>query len=215
MFDYSLAHWSTFFTAVVLLTLAPGPDLAFILGQTARGGRRAGLAAMVGIWSGAFVHVVMAALGLSAILATSALAFAVVKWAGAIYLFVLGFQALRSKDSGGSAWAGPTAAAPASAAAVYRQGAIVAMLNPKTAVFFLAFLPQFVVPGAGPTSAQLFLHGSLIIAVAACIEPPLMLLGASLRHALAKNASLGAWLDRGLGALFIGLGLRLALSDGD
>ncbi len=82
MFDYSLVHWSTFLSAAVLLNLSPGPDMAFILGQTARGGARAGFAAMLGIWTGAFGHVIMAAAGLSVILATSAVAFSIVKWAG-------------------------------------------------------------------------------------------------------------------------------------
>ena len=89
MFDYSLIHWTTFFTAAVLLNLAPGPDIAFILGQTVRGGRNSGFAAMFGIWTGAFGHVLMAAAGLSAILATSAMAFSIVKWAGAAYLIWL------------------------------------------------------------------------------------------------------------------------------
>lgn len=93
MFDYSLVHWSTFFTAALLLNLSPGPDIAFILGQTARNGRQGGFSAMFGIWSGAFLHVIMAAVGLSAILATSAMAFSVVKWAGAAYLIWLGIQA--------------------------------------------------------------------------------------------------------------------------
>ncbi len=80
MFDYSLLHWMSFFTAAVLLNLSPGPDIAYILGQTLRSGRRHGVAAMLGIWTGAALHVVMAAVGLSAVLATSALAFSIVKW---------------------------------------------------------------------------------------------------------------------------------------
>jgi len=82
MFDYSISHWMTFFTAAILLNLAPGPDMAFILGQTAKRGVQSGFAAMFGIWTGAFVHVIFAALGLSAILATSAVAFTAVKWVG-------------------------------------------------------------------------------------------------------------------------------------
>jgi hypothetical protein len=96
MFEYSLTHWTAFLTAAVFLTLSPGPDLAFILGQTIRGGRRAGFALMLGIWTGAFGHVVMAAAGLSALLMTSATAFTIVKWIGAAYLIGLGVQALRS-----------------------------------------------------------------------------------------------------------------------
>ena len=206
MFDYSFLQWTSFATAAVLLTLAPGPDIAFILGQTVAGGRKSGFAAMFGIWTGAFGHVLFATLGLSALLATSAVAFTAVKWIGAAYLIWLGLSALRS---GGGGFVG-TGSAAAKPARIFRQGVLVALLNPKVAIFFLAFLPQFVVPGAGPAAAQLFLHGCLIIVVAAVIEPPLVLAGASLTDRLRNNPRIGVWMDRTLGALFIGLGLRLA-----
>jgi len=210
MFDYTLLHWGTFLTAAILLNLSPGPDIAFILAQTARNGRRTGFFAMFGIWTGAFLHVLLAALGLSAILATSATAFMVVKWIGAAYLIWLGIQALRSN---GASFTSANSIAKSEDSKVFRQGILVAALNPKVAIFFLAFLPQFVVAGAGPASAQLFLHGSLIIVVAAFIEPPLVILGARLTQHLGKNPSIASWMDRGLGAIFIALGLRLALSD--
>ena len=210
MFDYSLTHWFAFFTAAVLLNLSPGPDMAFILGQTARYGRKGGVAAMLGIWTGAGGHVVMAALGLTAVLATSATIFSVVKWIGAAYLVWLGIQALLSR--GGSYEVG-TAKAGLKFWNLYRQGVLVSLLNPKVAVFFLAFLPQFVVPGAGPVSAQLALHGALIIVVAALIEPPLVLLGARLMAGIKTRPAVGLWLDRSLGALLVTLGARLALSE--
>lgn len=212
MFAYSLLHWTTFFSAAILLTLTPGPDIAFILGQTIRGGRPAGFAAMLGIWAGAFMHVIMAALGLSAVLATSAIAFAIVKWVGAVYLLWLGIRALRSSGNHFIASAVTPIELPWH---IFRQGMMVAALNPKVAVFFLAFLPQFVVSGAGPAWAQLFLHGSLVIAVATLIEPPIVLAGARLVEHFQQNQRLSVWLDRGLGALFVGLGLRLALSNRD
>ncbi len=209
MFDYTLAHWIAFLSAATLLNLSPGPDIAFILGHTIRSGRRSGFAALFGIWSGACLHVLMAAAGLSAILAASALAFSTVKWVGAAYLIWLGVQALRSKGEG--AWI-KEAGRTLSLSRIYRQGIMVSLLNPKVAIFFLAFLPQFVVEGAGPVWAQLLLHGSLIIVVAAFIEPPLILLGGRLSEALRRNRSFGLWLDRGLGALFVALGVRLAVS---
>jgi len=95
---------------------------------------------------------------------------------------------------------------------IYWQGVLVSVLNPKVAIFFLAFLPQFVVEGAGSNGAQLFLHGSLIIVVAAFIEPPLIMAGSRLGSFLKKNRQVGLWMDRGLGALFIALGARLAAS---
>lgn len=210
MFEYTLAHWSTFLAAAVLLNLSPGPDIAFILAQTARNGQRSGFAAMFGIWAGAFLHVLLAAIGLSAILATSATAFAVVKWMGAAYLVFLGIQALRSN---GASYASNAEVKKLSNRKIFQQGVLVAALNPKVAIFFLAFLPQFVVSGAGPASAQLFLHGSLIIVVAAFIEPPLVLLGARLTRYLSQNPRVAAWMDRGLGVFFVGLGVRLALSE--
>ena len=210
MFDYTLAHWSTFFVAAVLLNLSPGPDIAFILAQTAKNGQRSGFAAMFGIWSGAFLHVLLAAIGLSAILATSATAFTFVKWVGAVYLIWLGIQAIRSD---GASYSSGTEVMQLSNIKIFQQGALVAALNPKVAIFFLAFLPQFVVVGAGPASAQLFLHGSLIIVVAAFIEPPLVILGAKLTNYLSQNSRVAAWMNRGLGSLFIALGVRLALSE--
>ncbi len=210
LFDYSLLHWATFFSAAFLLNLAPGPDIAFILGRTVAGGRRAGFAAMFGIWSGAFIHVLAAAAGLSAILATSALAFSLVKWLGAAYLIWLGIQALRA---GGGHFVKESAAGPQEAAgAIFRQGMLVAVLNPKVAIFFLAFLPQFVVPGAGPVAAQLFLHGLLIIAVAALVEPLLVLAADGLTRKLRQSPRFGLWLERVLGGLLIALGVKLAAS---
>lgn len=208
MFDYTILHWTTFLTTAVLLNLSPGPDIAFILGQTVKGGRKSGFAAMFGIWTGAFGHVVMAAAGLSVVLATSAMAFSVVKWAGAAYLIWLGIQALRS--DGGKFIAEGVTTSP-KAFPIYKQGVMVGLLNPKVAIFFLAFLPQFVVEGAGPVSAQLFLHGFLIIVVAALIEPPLIILGGKLTGKLRANPRIGLWMDRSLGAIFVALGIRLAM----
>lgn len=208
MFDYTLVHWSAFVTAAVLLNISPGPDIAFILGHAVRNGRRGGFAAMFGIWSGAFLHVVLAAAGLSAVLASSAAAFSAVKWVGAAYLVWLGVRALRSRD--GELPGADTARARVGA--IYRQGVLVAALNPKVAVFFLAFLPQFVVDGAGPVWAQLFLHGSLIIVVAALVEPALVLAGSRLAAGLRRRPQIGLAMNRGLGALFVALGVRLAAS---
>lgn len=210
MFSYTLLHWVTFFSAAILLNLSPGPDIAFILGQTAKHGRRGGFAAMYGVWTGAFGHVVMAAVGLSAILVASALAFTAIKWIGAAYLVYLGLKSLFSRGSVLSP--AQIKAAETSRWSIFRQGLIVSALNPKVATFFLAFLPQFVVKGAGPVSAQLFLHGSLIIVVAAFIEPLYVLSGSWLAKALRNNKRLSVWMDRSLGALFIALGIKLATS---
>jgi threonine/homoserine/homoserine lactone efflux protein len=183
--------------------------MAFILGHTMKSGTRAGFSAVFGIWTGACIHVLLAAFGLSAILAASAIAFSTVKWVGAIYLVWLGIQALRSKGEGGFVRA---AGETLGWRRIYRQGVLVSLLNPKVAIFFLAFLPQFVVEGAGPAWLQLAVHGGLIIVVAFFIEPPLILAGGRLADLFKNNTKIGLWLDRGLGALFVALGVRLALT---
>ncbi|AWK89170.1 LysE family translocator [Azospirillum thermophilum] len=212
MLSYDLAHWSAFLTAAVLLNISPGPDMAFIMGHTVRGGTRAGMAATFGVWTGAFGHVVMAALGLSAVIAASATAFAVVKWVGVAYLLWIGVRALLSKG-GGLTLDDVPSGARGDIWSVYRQGVLIDLLNPKAAIFFLAFLPQFVVEGAGPVWVQLMVHGLLIILVAMFIEPPLVLLGDRLVVRLRDSRRLGLWLDRALGSLLIALGLRLAVEE--
>ncbi len=210
MFDYTLAHWSTFFVAAVLLNLTPGPDITYVLAHTISNGQRAGFAALFGVWSGLFLHVLFAALGLSAIIATSATAFLLVKWAGAIYLVWLGIQTFRSNSPSNGVEMSLT---KSSGTKIYQQGVLVAILNPKVAFFFLAFLPQFVEVGAGPESVQLFLHGFLILVVGAFIEPLVIILGAKLVRHLKQNSNFLAWMERGLGAVFIGLGIRIALTE--
>lgn len=210
MFDYSLTHWAAFFTAAILLNIAPGPDMAFILGQTVRGGKRSGFLAMFGIWTGAFFHVLFAAAGLSAVLAASAIAFSIVKWVGVTYLVWLGVQALRSNEV---FTISSESLSDSKGGSVFKQGVLIAALNPKVAIFFLAFLPQFVVEGAGPESAQLFLHGILVIVAAGIVEPPLILASSKLTTILRNNNQISVWLDRALGSLFISLGIRLAFSE--
>ena len=211
MLTYDFSHWSTFLAAAVVLELAPGPDLAFILGQTAKGGRRSGLAAMLGIWAGALCHVAFAAAGLSAVVAASALAFATVKWIGVAYLLWLGIGALRSRGGSLTGAAAPLGASAGWAA--FRQGAFVDVLNPKVAIFFLAFLPQFVVPGAGPVWLQLAAHGVLVIVVAAAVQAPFVLLGDRLSRGLRTSPRVAVWLDRTVGAMLVALGFRLAMAE--
>ncbi|WP_423821984.1 LysE family translocator [Salinisphaera sp. SPP-AMP-43] len=212
MFDYSWAHWVAFFGAAFALEIVPGPDLLFITAKTARHGRGHGFAAMFGLWTGALVHIAATVFGLAAILARSAVAFSVIKWIGAAYLVWLGIQSLRSAQRGAaSSEAAPPLSAPSRWAA-YRQGIWVDLLNPKVALFFLAFIPQFVEPGAGPVTAQLALHGLLLFVVAGVIEPALILIGDRLTRMLRGRRRLAAWAERGVGAIFIALGARLALA---
>ncbi len=206
-----LAFWLVFFSAALALNLSPGPDLLFILSRTLAGGRRVGVASACGVCSGALVHVAAAALGISAILATSALAFAVVKYVGAAYLLYLGVQALRSAGSGMQLE--PGTASRITAWQAYRQGVLVDILNPKVAIFFMAFLPQFVRPDQGAVALQLLLLGMLVVLVAIVVECSLVLVAARASSALRSNRRLSQWLDRVLGSVLIGLGIRLGLAE--
>jgi RhtB (resistance to homoserine/threonine) family protein len=204
-------YWLLFFSAALALNLAPGPDLLFVLSRSIAQGRRYGIAASCGVCSGALVHVLAAALGLSAILATSALAFGVVKWIGAAYLLYIGWQALRS--AGRSFTAVEQAVPSGNGWQIYRQGVLVDLLNPKAAIFFMAFLPQFVRPELGHTTLQLLGLGMLVIVVAILVELALVLAASQATGLLRRRPAIAAWLERGMGSLLVALGLRLALSE--
>ena len=208
MFDYTLLHWTTFFAAVILLELSPGADMAFMLSQTVRHGRKAGFAALFGSLVATYFHVAMAAIGLSAVIATSAVAFSMVKWAGVIYLVWLGLQAFKSSKGATT----KEVSRSTTTRSVFLQGMFICALNPKVAIFFLAFLPQFVVEGSGPVSLQLLLHGTLLVVVGLLLQSPLILMGSRIASTLRENRNIRTWLDRCLGALFFTLGIRLAIS---
>ena len=208
MFDYSLLHWTTFFIAVVILELSPGADMAFMLGQTVRNGRKAGFAALFGSLVATYFHIAMAAIGLSAVIATSAVAFSIIKWVGVIYLIWLGLQAFKSSKKVKT----EETVRSTETKSIFLQGMLICALNPKVAIFFLAFLPQFVVQGMGPVSLQLLLHGTLLVLVGLLLQSPLILMGSRIASTLRGNKNLRTWLDRCLGALFFTLGIRLAMS---
>lgn len=192
-----------------LLNLTPGADTLFIATRSAALGQRFGVAAALGICTGCLVHVAAASMGLSAILATSPLAFTVIKWVGAGYLVYMGVGLLRKRSPAGQA---SKTVASASWSAVFAQGFLTNVLNPKVALFFLAFVPQFIAPDATHkalafmTLGGVFTFNSLLWCLA------LAWLAARMR-ALDVNRRLLRWLERGVGGLFVGLGLRLALTD--
>lgn len=210
--------YTPFLIAALLLNISPGPDMAYIVGQTAVYGRKIGLFSSFGVVSGAFVHVLAATLGLSAILATSALAFAVVKWIGVAYLVWLGFGALRSSfaksvnDAGSDEPAAPVSTKPMTAFAAWRQGVMIDVLNPKVAIFFMAFLPQFVDPAMGNGATQFLVLGLVVLLIALVVEGMLVMAVASAAGRIKGSRRLGAWLHRALGTMFIALGIRLAIT---
>src|SRR6185503_15817915 len=142
-------------------------------------GRRAGLASAAGVASGGLVHVAAATVGLSALIASSATAFTAVKLVGAAYLIVVGIRRILGQDDEGS-----TEAAPADLRRLYRQGAVVNVLNPKTALFFLAFLPQFVDPDRGSVTLQIAVLGSLFVVLAAASDSTYAVVAAALAQRL-------------------------------
>lgn len=213
MLEYTLLHWTTFLVAVALLELSPGADMAFMLSQTVRNGRKAGFAALFGSMVATLFHILLAAIGLSAVLATSAVAFSLVKWCGVMYLLWLGLQAFKSsQESASRESANQESENPASSRAIFLQGMFICALNPKVAIFFMAFLPQFVVEGAGPIAFQFLFHGIVMVVVGLLLQTPLILLGSRIAEKLKGNRRIGTWMDRCLGAVFIALGVRLAIS---
>lgn len=194
-------------TALVFAAI-PGPAVFYIVTRSVGDGRRAGVVSATAIASGTLVHVAAAALGLSALLASSVVALTVVKYLGAAYLVYLGVQTLRTADK-----AGPDEPPPARTLnRVFRDGVVVAILNPKTALFFLAFLPQFVDPARGPVPLQLAVLGLVLVVIAAASDLCYAIVsgtaGSWLRHrtALLRRTR---WLT---GSAYITLGIAAALT---
>jgi len=201
-----------FVAAGLLLNITPGVDLALIATRSATQGFRAGAVAALGVGAGCLVHVAAAALGLSALIASSATAFALLRWAGAAYLVWLGVGMLRSRVVEPQADASQRPAAPL--ARVFVQGFLTNALNPKVALFFLAFLPQFI-DAATPSKLPAFVVlGSIFAVNGTAVNVGFAALVAFARQRWRGGARLGSWITRGVGALFIALGVKLAWPEG-
>ncbi len=196
--------------AALALIVIPGPAVLYILAQSVEHGRRAGVVSAIGVATGGLVHITAAAIGIAALVVSSAVAFSVVKYAGAAYLVYLGIRRLLER---GTESADAGRARDAQPWRIFRRGVVVNVLNPKTALFFLAFLPQFVDPDGGPVLGQILVLGTLFVLLA--------LLSDSL-YALGAGA-LAAWLRRRRGvardvrryagaAVYLGLGTATALA---
>jgi len=200
-----------FVAAGLLLNLTPGPDVLYVVSHSLRSGVRAGILAGFGITAGCFVHIVAAALGLSALMAASSTAFAVLKWLGAAYLLWVGVRMLFSRAS--SAAPALAAAGPASGKSVFLGGFWTNALNPKVALFFLAFVPQFIAPGTDDKALAFFLLGVLFNFNAIFVNVAWALAAGWTARRVGLVQRGMHWLQRGAGVLFVGFGLRLALSD--
>lgn len=195
-----------YLAAAVVLVLIPGPGTAWIVAQSAAGGTRRGLQAGLGLETATLIHALAAGLGLSALLAASALAFDALKWAGAAYLVWLGIRAWREE-----AETAQTASAPVPAAHVYRRSVMTGVLNPKVAVFFLAFLPQFVHPERGWVWLQFLMLGILLSMIGFAHSSLLAFAIGRFGRRLNASPRVARWRQRLIGGVFVGLGLRLAL----
>jgi threonine/homoserine/homoserine lactone efflux protein len=203
----ALDTWLLFCLACVALAATPGPNMLFLVSRTLAQGRGAGFVSLAGTSSGFALHAVAAAFGLSALLAAIPLAFEVVKWAGAIYLAWLAIQMWRASDEPEA-----TVAAPHSTPrAMYRQGLLTAVLNPKVAAFQLALFPQFVDPARGSVLLQ-----SLVLAVTQLVivvagDSVCVALATGARRWFATRPGWGRWSKRALAGVFAALAARLAI----
>jgi threonine/homoserine/homoserine lactone efflux protein len=206
---FGIHDFVLFVTTGILLNLTPGPDTLYILGRSVAHGRRVGVASALGISVGSMFHTGAAALGLSAFLATSAWAFTFVKLAGAAYLIFLGVRALLERQHELSM---PAHFKRRSAAAAFRQGILTNILNPKVALFFLAFLPQFI-DAAAPSKTTAFLLLGLTFVTTGTIWCLILAWFSSAFSArLRESPTVTAFLNHAVGSLFIFLGLRLAVA---
>ena len=198
--------FALFVAAAMALIVVPGPAVLYIVAQSVDGGRRAGLVSALGIATGGLVHVLAAVVGLSSLVLSSATAFAVVKYAGAAYLVVMGIRRLLERDET------PVELRERRALPrIYVQGVVVNVLNPKTALFFFAFLPQFVDVGAGHVSLQLLVLGLTFVVLALLSDSVWAIVAGFGAGWLREHLSLQRWVS---GSVFVGLGLATAVSGG-
>lgn len=197
-----------FVAAGLLLNITPGPDMAYIMGRSAQGGTRAGAVAALGISAGCFVHIAAAALGLSAVLATSAEAFLILKLVGAAYLVWVGISLLR--HAGAAASNASDAGGSISLRGIFLQGFLTNALNPKVALFFLAFLPQFIAADAPSKPLAFVVLGLIFVAVGTVVCLAIAWSTARASVLLGAGSAARIWMERALGGLFVLLGVRLA-----
>jgi threonine/homoserine/homoserine lactone efflux protein len=198
-----------FIAAALVVLLIPGPGVLYIVTRSLIQGQRAGLMSVLGLSVGALVHVAAATLGLSAILVTSATAFSVIKLLGAGYLVYLGIRAFMTHPAPSST----ESSTPLPMGRLFTDGVIVSVLNPKIALFFLAFLSQFVDPGRGPVAAQVLFFGILYVLLALLTDGGYAVVASRLGHWLGSKVIQGPLPRYASGAVYIGLGVTMAFTD--
>jgi len=204
---FGIHDFAFFITAGILLNLTPGPDTLYILGRSIAQGREAGVASALGISVGSIFHTCAAALGLSAILATSALAFGTIKLLGGTYLIFLGIRMILDRRKQLSL---PSNFRRRTTIAAFRQGILTNILNPKVALFFLAFLPQFIDPASSAKIVAFIILGLTFVTTGTIWCLILAWFASVFSKRLRESETISQWLNRTAGALFVFLGLRLA-----
>jgi threonine/homoserine/homoserine lactone efflux protein len=198
-----------FFPAAILLALSPGPDNLFVMAQSAQNGRAAGIAVTLGLCTGLVGHTLAVAFGLAAIVRSSEMAFTLLKAAGALYLLYLAWQAWRSGSDAG----GAERVSTLPGWSLFRRGVVMNLTNPKVSFFFLAFLPQFADPAHGSMVGQFLQLGSLFILATMIVFGFVSLLAGSLGERFRRSPSALKIVNRSAAAVFVGLALKLALSE--
>ncbi len=219
-----ITHFSLFVLSCIALSVTPGPDSAFIVARSVSAGRTAGVVSTLGIITGCCIHLTATVLGLTAILAASVQAFTIIKWVGAAYLVYLGVRMLFAKSDDATApsdgsMSGDTSRSEATAAAgahrslrrVFLQGLGTNLLNPKVVLFFVAFFPQFVGPEAPNKSLAFLLLGGVFIAISLVWNCSLACAAGMLSRRIGASPRAKRLIDKLVGGVFLGLGVRLAL----
>lgn len=208
-----ITDFPLFVGAVFLLNVTPGPDTAYIVGRSVAQGRAAGVVSALGVSAGCCVHSLAIAFGLTALLAASATAFTVIKFAGAAYLVWLGLRLIWQQSAPREASAAP-AAQPGTRGlrALFMQGFLTNVLNPKVILFFISFFPQFVDRHAGHQALAFLALGSVMVLMSTLWNGLVAWMTGTLTRRASEAPRLKCWLDRIVGAAFIGLGVRLALA---
>ena len=206
---FELGQIVAYVAVVALLFLVPGPAVLLTLARSIGGGARVGVATGAGIAVGDGIHTLAAVIGLSAVLMTSALAFDVVKYLGAAYLVYLGIVAIRERGTDIEL----PQVKPLTAHRAFRQAILIEVLNPKTALFFLSFLPQFVDPARGAVWAQLLALGAIFVGMSIAYTSMLAVAAGTIAHWLKRHSAIGRLQSKIIGSIYIGLGIQLALQE--
>lgn len=209
-----ITHFGLFILSVFLLSITPGPDMAYVVGQSVANGRRAGLISAAGVALGSCTHAVASAVGLTALITASPLLFTVVKYVGAVYLMYLGGKMVLGTFSRKSAQGDELVVERnrANTGGLLSKGFITTLTNPKVILFFISFFPQFVMPNGEHHAVSFLLLGMAYALVGFMTDATFAILAGSAAGAVSRNQTLQKVLDRVVGTAFIGLGIRLALT---